>query len=157
MGFGKKKRQVREAIATWNCFGHFGYGQGRAVAQFGEKEMVGKSACFDMCTHANTCRRQHHDKMNERYPQLGQLVEATAKIAQVRGLDVVTEVVSAMKHAVDLGLDEAQEVKRTLALFKVNDMTDHYRCGQFENIQDGLNKVSPGTHVAVVDADKKAV
>ena len=156
MGFGKKKRQVREAIAGWNCFGHLGYGQGRAVAQFGEREMHGKSACLDICTRANACRLQHHDKMNERYPQLGQLVETTSRIAQIRGLDVVSEVVSAMGHAVDLGLDEAIEVQRTLGLFKVAEMTDHYRCGQFENIQDGLNKSLPGARSAADEAKKKA-
>jgi hypothetical protein len=156
MGFGKKKRQVREAIAKWDCFGHLGYGQGRAVAQFGEKEMHGRSACLDICTRANACRLQHHDKMNEKYPQLGQLVETTSRVAQLRGLDVVGAVVSAMNHAVELGLDEANDVKHKLAMFKVNGMTDHYRCGQFENIQDGLSKVKPGTCSAAADAAKKA-
>jgi hypothetical protein len=157
MGFGKKKRLVREAIAKWDCFGYLGYGQGRAVAQFGEKDLHGRSACLDICSRASACRSQHHDKMNERYPQLGQLVESTSRIAQMRGLDVVSEVVSAMTHAVDLGLDEANDVKRILGLFKVKGgMTDHYRCGQFENIQDGLNKVKPGARSALAEADKKA-
>jgi hypothetical protein len=156
MGFGKKKRQVREAIAKWDCFGHLGYGQGRAVAQFGEREMHGRSACLDICTRASACRLQHHDKMNERYPQLGQIVETTSRLAQVRGLDVVAEVVSAMGHAVDLGLDEAADVKRILGLFKVKEMTDHYRCGQFENIQDGLGKAPPGSRIALDEAKKKA-
>lgn len=156
MGFGKKKRQVREAIAKWNCFGHLGYGQGRAVAQFGERDMHGRSACLDICTRANACRALHRDKMNERYPQLGQIVETTSRLAQARGLDVVAEVVSAMGHAVDLGLDEAVEVKHTLDLFKVDGMTDHYRCGQFENIQDGLSRLPPGSRGAVDEAKKKA-
>ena len=69
---------------------------------------------------------------------------------------MVTEVVSAMGHAVDLGLDEAADVKRILGLFKVQEMTDHYRCGQFENIQDGLSKAVPGSRVALDEAKKKA-
>lgn len=156
MGFGKKKRMVREGIAKWDCFGYLGYGQGRAVAQFGEKELHGKSACYDICSRASTCRDQHHDKMNERYPQLGQMVETASRIAKLRGLDVVAEVVSAMTHAVDLGIDEAQDVRHILDLFKIDGMTDHYRCGQFENIQDGLNKVKPGARSAVAEAQKKA-
>lgn len=156
MGFGKKRRQIREAIDKWDCLGHLGYGQGRAVAQFGEREMHGRSACLDICTRASACRLQHHSKMNERYPQLGQIVESTSRIAQQRGLDVVAEVMSAVGHAVDMGLDEALEVKRTLGLFKVSEMTDHYRCGQFENIQDGLNKAPPGSRCAVEDAQKKS-
>lgn len=156
MGFGKKRKQVREAIAKWDCFGHFGYGQGRAVAQLGEREMHGRSACLDICNRANACRLQHRDTMNNRYPQLGQIVETTSRLAQARGLDVVAEVVSAMGHAVDLGLDEAAEVKRILGLFKVDEMTDHYRCGQFENIQDGLSKATPGSRVALDEAKKKA-
>lgn len=156
MGFGKKRRLVREAIEKWECFGYLGYGQGRAVAQFGEKDLHGRSACLDICSHANACRLRHHELMNQRYPQLGQLVESTSRIAQMRGLDVVGAVVSAMTNAADLGLDEANDVKRILDLFKVKGMTDHYRCGQFENIQDGLNKTKPGARSAVAEADKKA-
>jgi len=147
MGFGKKKRQVREAIATWSCFGRFGYGEGRAVAQFGEDGMHGKSACADICNRANACRLSHRDEMNSRYPQLSQLVEATARIASIRGLDVSTEVIMAMRHAADMMLDEAVEVKRILGLFKVDDITDHYRCGHFENIHNGLHKASPTSRI----------
>jgi len=156
MGFGKKKRQVREAIAEWECFGYLGYGQGRCVSQFGENHVPGKSACFDICTRASACRLEHHNKMNERYPQLGQLVEKTARIAELRQLDVVAEVVSAMDHAVELGLDEAVEVKKILGLFRIDTMTDHYRCGQFENIQDGLNKSKPGDRSALASLLAKA-
>lgn len=144
MGFGKKKRMVREAIASWDCFGSFGYGQGRAIAQFGEKEMGGKSACLDICNRANACRNRHHDLMNDRFPQLHKLVESVARIAQLRNLDLISEIVAAMDHAVDMNHPEALEVKRILSKFKIESMTDHYRCGQFENIQDGLNKSSPG-------------
>jgi len=156
MGFSKKRQQVREAIAKWECVGYLGYGQGRSVAQFGEKHMHGRSACMDICTRANACRLEHHNKMNERYPQLAALVESTARIARARHLDIVSEVVSAMDHAVELGLDEAGEVKRILGIFKINTMTDHYRCGQFENIQDGMNKVAPGSRSAVAGVLAKA-
>ena len=155
MGFGKKKRQVREAITEWDCFGYLGYGQGRCVSQLGDP-IPGKSACFDICTRASACRLEHHNKMNERYPQLGQLVEKTARIAELRKLDVVAEVVSAMDHAVELGLDEAVEVKKILGLFKIDTMTDHYRCGQFENIHDGLNKDKPGARSALAGLLAKA-
>lgn len=156
MGFGTKKRQVREAIARWECFGYLGYGQGRCVAQFGEDYMPGRSACMDICTRASACRVEHRNKMNERYPQLTALLQNAARIAEARRLDVVAEVISAMEHAIELGLDEANEVKRILGLFKIETMTDHYRCGQFENIQDGLNKVAPGSRSAVAGLLAKA-
>ena len=141
MGFGKKRRKIREAIAKWDCFGYFGYGQGRAVAVFGQDELKKKSACIDICTRANACRLAHHEKMNAKYPQLAQLTESSARIAQKRHLDVVSEVVSAMEHAAEMGVDEAVEIRARLQAFKVDQMTDHYRCGQFENIQNGLDKV----------------
>lgn len=156
MGFGTKKRQIREAITKWECFGYLGYGQGRCVAQFGEEYLPGRSACMDVCNRASACRVEHHGKMNERYPRLAALVWNTAKIAEARRLDVVAEVVSAMNHAVELGLDEANEVKRILGLFRIDSMTDHYRCGQFENIQDGINKVAPGSRSAVAGVLAKA-
>jgi len=154
MGFGKKKRQIREAVEKWNCLGYLGYGQGRAVAEFGQKVMDGKSACYDFCTRANACRAQHHEKMDLRFPQLAQLVESTARIAKLRRLDIVKEVVTAMDQAVDMNHDEALEVKSTLERFKINTMTDHYRMGQFENIQDGLNKVNPGSSSKVAPLEK---
>ena len=143
MGFGKKRKKVRDAIEKWDCSGYFGYGQGRAVAVFGESAMNGKSACLDICTRANVCRLAHHEKMNRRFPQLAQLVESTARIARMRDLDVVSEVVSAMEHAVEAELEEAVEIRDRLSAFRIEQMTDHYRCGQFENIQNGLDKVSP--------------
>ena len=154
MGFGKKRRKVREAISKWDCFGRFGYGQGRAVALFGEDELKGRSACLDICSRANACRLAHHEEMNRRFPQLAQLVESTARIAKLRNLDVVEEVVSAMEHAVDAGLEEAVEVKRRLSVFRIDQMTDHYRCGQFENIQNGLDKASPKTERQLGETQK---
>ena len=154
MGFGKKKRQIREAVEKWNCLGFLGYGQGRAVAEFGQKVMGGKSACYDFCTRANACRAEHHSKMDLRFPQLAQLLESTARIAQLRRLDIVKEVMSAMDNAVDMQHDEALEVKTVLERFKINTMTDHYRMGQFENIQDGLDKVPPGSSSKVAPLAK---
>lgn len=156
MGFGKKKRQVREAIDKWKCFGYLGYGQGRAVSQFGAQVMGDKSACGDLCSRANDCRMKHHEMMNERYPQLAQLLAATTRIAHRLKKNPDAEVLSAMHHAADLGMDEAVSVKHTLALFKVKTMTDHHRCGEFENIQDGMDKVAPGTRNAVTNAAKIA-
>lgn len=154
MGFGKKKRQIREAVEKWNCIGFLGYGQGRAVAEFGQKVMGGKSACYDFCTRANACRAEHHAKMDLRFPQLAQLVESAARIAKMRQLDVVNEVVSAMDSAVDMNHDEALEVKRVLERFKLDKMTDHYRMGQFENIQDGLDKRPPGSSSKLAPLEK---
>lgn len=145
MGFGKKRRKVREAISKWDCFGYFGYGQGRAVATFGEDDMKKRSACLDICTRANACRAAHHERMNRKFPQLAQLVESSARIAQLRKLDVVAEVVSAMEHAVEADLEEALEIKDRLSAFRIDQMTDHLRCGQFENIQNGLDKSPPDT------------
>jgi len=143
MGFAKHKKRIRGEIAKWNCFGYLGYGQGRAVSVFGEDRLNNKSACMDICTRASACRLAHHERMNVQFPQLAQLVESTARLAHVRRLNIVDQVVSAMEHAVDAGLGEAIDVKDRLAKFKVETMTDHYRCGQFENIQNGLDGISP--------------
>ena len=151
MGFAKKKKKIRESIAKWDCTGYFGYGQGRAVAQFGEDGLKGKSACQDICTRASACRLAHHERMNRRFPQLAQLVESAARLAQLRNLDVIDEVVNSMEHAVEMELEEAIEVRERLRAFKVNQITDHYRCGQFENIQNGLDKVPPGTKRSLDD------
>lgn len=154
MGFAKKKKKIRESISKWNCFGYFGYGQGRAVATFGETDMRRKSACLDICTRANACRTSHHENMNRRYPQLAQLVESSARLARLRSLDVVEEVVSAMESAVEMELEEAVEVHQRLSVFNVGQMTDHYRCGQFENIQNGLDKVPPTAERSLGGAKK---
>lgn len=143
MGFAKHKKRIRGEIAGWDCLGFFGYGQGRAVAIYGEERLKNKSACIDICSRASACRQAHHERMNRRYPQIAQLVESTARLAQLRKLNVVDEVVSAMEHAVEAELDGAIDIKARLQEFKVDTMTDHYRCGQFENIQNGLDKVSP--------------
>ena len=156
MGFGKKKKKIREAIPKWGCFGYFGYGQGRAVAVFGESELKKRSVCIDVCSRANACRLAHHRRMDERYPQLGQLVETTARLAQTRKRDVVVEVVSAMDHAVDMQMDEAVDVRLRLNVFKLEHMTDHYRCGQFENIQNGLDGSDPGAERPLPDAIAQA-
>ena len=144
MGFAKHKKRIRGEIAKWGCFGYLGYGQGRAVAIYGEDKLSNRSACMDICTRASACRMAHHERMNIRYPQLAQLVESTARLAHLRKLDIVDQVVSAMEHAVSAGLEEAIDVQSRLKKFKIEKITDHYRCGQFENIQNGLDKISPG-------------
>lgn len=143
MGFAKNKKKIRGEIVKWDCFGYLGYGEGRAVATYGEARLKNKSACRDICTRASACRLAHHENMNRRYPQLAQLVESTARIAHLRRLNIVDEVVSAMEHAVEAGIEDAIDVRDRLKVFRLDGITDHYRCGQFENIQNGLDKISP--------------
>jgi len=156
MGFGKQKRKLREAIAKWNCNGYFGYGQGRGVAQLGERPLRGKSVCLDVCTKVDQCRLRHHMRMDARYPQLEQITANAVKQAKVWGRDMVEEIVQAMERSVELDVDEAVEVKAILGQFRVETMTDHYRAGQFENIQNGLDKQEPTHRRPIPELVKKA-
>lgn len=144
MGYGGRKRRVREAIASWDCFGRFGYGQGRVVAQYGDTYLAGKSVCESICTRGKECRRAHHARMDVRYPQLSQIVMRAVGTARAKSLDIVTEVVGDMERALALGVPEAQEIRQVLDRFSVKSMTDHYRAGQFVNLEAGLRRVKIG-------------
>lgn len=156
MGVASRRKQIKVAIEKWNCFGRFGYGQGRTVSMFGEECLRGKSACEDMCSRANACRAAHHRYMNDRYPQLAQLVVTTVKLSKLRELDPSHEVVSAMNNAAEMDLEEAVEIRERLKAFRISAMTDHFRCGQFENIQNGFEKVSPGYKRPIASDAKSA-
>jgi hypothetical protein len=81
--------------------------------------------------------------MDRRYPQLAQIVAAAARTAQREKVGPVKQIMEAMQRCHDLGLAEATEVKRIVQQFGVDSMTDHYRAGQFENIQNGLDGLRP--------------
>jgi hypothetical protein len=154
MGFAKQKRKLREAISKWDCNGYFGYGQGRGVAELGERPLRKKSVCLDVCTKVEQCRLRHHMRMDGRYPQLEQITANAVRQAKLHRRDHVTEIVEAMERAVELDIDEAVEVKAILAQFRIESMTDHYRAGQFENIQNGLDK-KDATHRRPIPASVK--
>ena len=153
MGFSKHRRRVREATVKWGCLGYFGYGQGRSVAEFGDKAMKGKSACFDICKKSDACNLRHHARMDKIYPQLAAISEQAVKIAIRSRTDVAAEVVDAMQRAFDLGIDDAIEHKKVLDRYGVTAMTDHYRSGMFDNLQRGLDK-SPAIPVTDEKAEK---
>ena len=149
MGFNKLKVKVRAAIDEWQCLGFFGYGHGRGAVQFGESALRGKSVCQDLCKKVDQCRHRHHLRMDARYPQLQAIVAHAAKVSAVNSTDLNDEIVGAMRRSVELDVGEALEVKKINAAFGVNEMTDHYRCGQFENIQNGVDRADPRRRVTV--------
>lgn len=156
MGFGKHKQRIRAAIRDWGCQGYLGYGHGRTLAQYDEKLLRGKSVCLDLCTKMDSCRRMHHQRMDARYPHLSQIVGNALKVSSLHKTDPVSEIVGAMERSVELDLDEALEVKRVTEQFGVKGITDHYRAGQFENIQNGLDKVEPRYRRPIPEEAKKA-
>jgi hypothetical protein len=139
MSFNKHKKRIRHALVGWECVGFFGYGHGRALRVFGEEVLCGRSVCVDICNNTAVCRKVHHDRMDYRYPQLAQITGNALKVAKLNKTDPVTEIICAMRRSVELGLDEALEVKAIIEQFGVDSMTDHYQAGQFENIQSGLS------------------
>lgn len=156
MGFSKQKRKLRESIAKWDCNGYFGYGQGRGVTELGERPLRKKSVCLDVCTKVEQCRTRHHMRMDARYPQLEQIAANAMRQAQLHRRDIVKEIVEAMERSVELDIDEAVEVKAILEQFRVETMTDHYRAGQFENIQNGIDKQEPDFKRPIPALVKKA-
>ena len=143
MGFSKHLKNMRRAIRSWDCHGFLGYGQGKAVSMWGEEKLRGRSACIDICSEYQSCRRAHHNRMDHRYPQLAQVVAAAARTAQREKVGPLKQIMESLQRCHDLGLAEATEVKRIVKQFGVDSMTDHYRAGQFENIQNGLDGRRP--------------
>ena len=123
--------------------GYFGYGQGRAVAEYGESAVADKAICFDVCVRSAKCREKHASRMDARFPELSQIVKKTIASAQQTGLPPVDLVISAMNVAVRRDSQEALRIKEGLKKFKVESMTDHYVYGQLENLDNGINKLSP--------------
>lgn len=146
MGFGKERNKIRALIPKWNCFGKFGYGQGRAYEAFGEKPLKNKSTCIDLCPRSAECRAAHHAIMDARYPDLANIVTLAARIARNNGKDVARTVMAAVKLAEGNGVAGIAEIRRINETFKLDTATDHYICGQFENIQNGIEK-KPASYV----------
>jgi hypothetical protein len=82
-------------------------------------------------------------RMDARYPQLEQITANATRQALLHQRDVNDEILGAMERSFDLEIDEAVEVKGILGGFQISTMTDHYRAGQFENIQNGIDKQEP--------------
>ena len=81
--------------------------------------------------------------MDKRYPEVADLVHMVAKKAIDAKQPVVKSVVAAMNVALGKDMPEVKEIVRILVGFGVADITDHYICGQFENIQNGLDGSEP--------------
>ena len=154
MGHGKERNRIRDKIPSWGCLGHFGYGHGRAMREFGDKPLKDKSVCFDLCPKISECRDRHHAKMDKRFPSIAKIVDKAAKVATESGRPVIETVVLAMRVAEHRGIDGTKEIRRILNRFGVQESADHYVCGQLENIQKGFDGAEPSLcldDVAVTD------
>lgn len=124
--------------------GKFGYGQGRAVAEFGEEE-VGDGVCYKICPDTSECRAKHFDAMDKRFPDIAEIVKGTVSGAVKAGLPVMQTVVSAMNVAVNRHIPQALRIRQGLKRYKVEGMVDHYIYGQLENLDNGIAKRDPDT------------
>ena len=143
MGHASIRRKIVKTIPKWKCLGRWGYGQGRAIKEHGEKWFGDLSVCQDLCPQATVCRQRHHMNMDQRYPEIALIVHKTATRAAQMKMPIVHSVIGAMNVAYAQKIDGAEEIKQILLDFRVGDMTDHYICGQFENIQNGLDGKDP--------------
>lgn len=139
MAFGKQRKKIRESLGKWKCLGLFGYGQGRAVRDFGRETLGNRSVCLDVCEHRAVCRKIHNERMDEKYPVLAQIVSKTIMMASERGQSVPDAVTRAMEMAEERGAPGSEEVRRVLDSLGIDEYTDHYICGQFQNIQRGFS------------------
>ena len=137
------KKKINKSIDEWNCVGHLGYGQGRAVAEYGQDEIGNHSVCHEVCPKADKCRAKHYTEMDKRFPEVANIVKKTVIMAKQTGLPIVNTVVSAMNVAVKRESPEALRIREGLKKYRVETMTDHYIYGQFENLERGLNKEAP--------------
>ena len=143
MGVRKHRLRMKNAIPGWKCEGFFGYGHGRALAQYGSDRVGKKSVCVDLCPIKDACRTKHHERMDVRYPEIADIVHRSASGAAQAGQSVVRTVITAMRIAETRNVSGTKEIKSILSGFGVNEMTDHYMCGQFENIQNGIDRLPP--------------
>lgn len=139
MGFGKQRNKIRLRVLQYNCEGHYGYGQGKAIKEFGEEYLKGRSACNDICPKQEECRQAHYSKMDKKYPKVTELVREAVVTAKRSNQPIVQTVVVFMRAAAKDNLDEALLIKEELQRMGVEDMTDHYIFGQLKNIEKGLN------------------
>lgn len=145
-----KKHKIRESIPGWGCLGKYGYGQGRAVAEFGESAIGDRAICQDVCPKNQECSNMHYKMMDERFPLITDIVHKTVVSAKAAGLPVVNMVVSAMNVAVKRDNVEALRIREGLKRYNVDTMTDHYIYGQFENLERGYNRESPDAKPTLV-------
>jgi len=144
VGHSSTRRKIVKTIPKWECLGQWGYGHGRSVKEHGEKWFKDLSVCQDLCPQAELCRRKHHMNMDARYPEIALIVHKTGRAAVKAKAPIVHAVIGAMNVAYSQKIKGTEEIKAILEGFKVGDMTDHYVCGQFENIQNGLDGKDPG-------------
>lgn len=156
MGFGKERNRIRKQIPSWKCKGYFGYGHGRGVREWGDKPLKEKSVCLDLCEQSEACRRIHHAKMDLRFPAVADIVYEAARVAHAMGRPVVPTVAAAVTVAENRKVKGTEEIRRTLNRLRVMDMVDHYVCGQFENIQNGLDGVAPDAPCSLHEEKKKS-
>jgi len=155
MGFGKERQKIKEKIPSWKCEGYFGYGHGRALREFGEGPLKNKSVCLEVCPKSDQCRSEHHRKMDERSPEIARIVSKVAAISQRLGRPVVKSVAAAMNVAEARKVPGTERIRKVLSGLRVVEMVDHYVCGQFENIQNGLDGVLPTAECSLLSETKK--
>ena len=88
--------------------------------------------------------------MDVRFPVIAEVVKTAAREAATMGKPVRVTVATAMRVAESRGIEGIKEIRAVLDSIRVKDVTDHYVCGQFENIQNGLLRREP-TFVRKVD------
>jgi hypothetical protein len=143
VGHSSVQRKIVKTIPKWGCLGYWGHGHGRSVKEHGEKWFKELSVCQDLCPQSDTCRRKHHDRMDQRFPAIADIVHKAAGHANKMKMPIVQSVIGAMNVAYAQKTEGVEEIKAILIGFRVEDMTDHYVCGQFENIQNGLDGKEP--------------
>ena len=149
MGVRKHRLRIKKSISGWKCEGYFGYGHGRAISQYGEDRVGKMSVCVDLCPIKDTCRAKHHSRMDGRYPEIAEIVHKSATGAAQAKQSVIRTVITAMRIAESRDVSGTKEIRAILSQFGIKEMTDHYMCGQFENIQNGLDGL-PATSVRPV-------
>lgn len=113
------------------------------MKEHGEKWFKDISVCQDLCPSKDQCRSSHHVRMDARYPDIAEIVHKTAGHAIRMKVAVVQSVIGAMNVAESQKVAGTDEIRKILDGFGVSDITDHYVCGQFENIQNGLDGKDP--------------
>lgn len=139
----KIKNKIKDKIGSWKCLTHYGYGHGRALSEFGQRPIRSFSVCRDLCPRREECRKVHHAKMDKQYPEISGLVAAVVTKALEKGEDVVRSIVRAMQSARDKNFPGTDKISRKLEKYGIEDMTDHYVCGEFDNIQNGIDGADP--------------
>jgi hypothetical protein len=138
------KKKVLDVINEANCFGYFGYGQGKAATVLGD-ELGETSVCFDVCPKSMKCRQSHCSRMDSLYPEVAKIVKKTIQECTESQVTPVEAIVWAMAYAASKDVLEACKIQEGLKRFGVNIMCDHYIYGQLENLDNGINSRDPQT------------